>query len=196
MAGNHRTGAPRRRDLLARVGRLALRQEKLAQLISAAEELADSIRLEVEQIKAFLAAGTPIRVPERTDERAAATLRQAAQGGVGVLKIRPLPSGRKEFRIDGGGPFTLPPVLGELLGILALDAGHSDDNLVGWKSLKDLALVLGQKSGKYYTKAAVTKKLWSLREALTSRGVNPCLVQTNLRRGRRFALRQPFGPTG
>ncbi len=189
MIGTPPTAATRRRYLRDLVAALEQRLAGLVKLIGEAELQADSIWADLRQIKKFLEEGAPVQVKEKIETLAAEALRRAAAAGVRSLLIRPLPGGAKEFKIDNGKPFALPPVLAELLTILAGDAGPGEDGLVTWKTPKEVANALGQKAGRSYTRAAVNRKLWCLKQALSRRGVNPYLVQTHRRLGRRFAVR-------
>lgn len=118
-------------------------------------------------------------------------LRYLAESGASTLEIKALPDGSAMVRIDGGKEFTLPPTLVDLMSALSIDNGQRDDAFVGWKSVKEVAEFLTKRSGKPATKRAITQNLYRLRRELFERGgVNPYLVQTNRRRGLRFALRR------
>lgn len=97
--------------------------------------------------------------------------------------------------MDGGKQFTLPPILADLMTALSIDNGLNDDGFVGWKPIKEIADYLTKKMGKPVSKRAITQNVYRLRKELFDRGgVNPYLVQTNRRRGIRFALRRKPGP--
>jgi hypothetical protein len=118
-------------------------------------------------------------------------LRQLAEAGAHSLEIKPRADGRAEVRIDGGKRFTLPPLLADVLRILAIDNGPTDDDLVGWKTPDEVAILLTKNSGKQFKKHAVTQNVYRLRKALFAQGgANPFLVQTNRQRGVRFARRR------
>jgi hypothetical protein len=100
-----------------------------------------------------------------------------------------------DIRIDGGKQFSLPPTLADLLTALSIDNGLSDDEFVGWKTLGEVAEYLARRSGRPVTKRAITQNVYRLRKELFDRGgVNPYLVQTNRRRGVRFAFRRKPSP--
>src|SRR2546422_507907 len=63
------------------------------------------------------------------------------------------------------------------------------------KSMKEIGEFLTKQTGKPVTKRAITQNVYRLRKELFERGgVNPYLIQTNRRRGLRFALRRKAGP--
>jgi hypothetical protein len=118
-------------------------------------------------------------------------LRYLAESGTSSLEIKARPDGMADIRIDGGKQFTLPPTLADLVTALSIDNGLSDDAFVGWKTVKEIAEYLTRQSGRPVTKRAITQNVYRLRKQLFDRGgVNPYLVQTNRRRGVRFALRR------
>lgn len=117
-------------------------------------------------------------------------LRYLAETGASSLEIRARPDGMSDIRIDGGKQFTLPPALADLMTALSIDNGPGDGGFIGWKTIKEIAGYLSGQSGKPVSKRAVTQNVYRLRKELFDRGgVNPYLVQTNRRRGLRFALR-------
>jgi hypothetical protein len=122
-------------------------------------------------------------------------LRYLAESGTSSLEIKARPDGMADIRIDGGKQFTLPPTLADLMTALSIDNGLSDDAFVGWKTVKEIAEYLARQSGRPVTKRAITQNVYRLRKELFDRGgVNPYLVQTNRRRGFRFALRRKTSP--
>jgi hypothetical protein len=136
---------------------------------------------------AILARGRADRITE--------ALRVAANSGVGSLELERRADGSATLRIDDGVPFVLPPMLADLLDVLAVDSGRSDDGLVGWKTLAEVTLLLGKHVGRTVSKPAVTQNVYRLRRRLYEEGgVNPYLVQTSRRHGLRFALRAKRAP--
>jgi hypothetical protein len=123
------------------------------------------------------------------DARGRAALREAARTGVTSLSLAPNPDGSADVRIDQGRAFRLPPALGELLRILAAPGGAPPhDHLVGWKSYRHVARMLGQRTKGRAAKHYVAAKIWLLREALSRASQNRELVQAGSY-GVRFALR-------
>ena len=188
--------------LLAQVRALVRRHRSLVSRLSSVELLADSISLELVRLEECLNAAAPGVLPlpaARAARRAKADsprerLRLVAEAGASALEIRPRADGSFEVRVDGGGRFLLPPLLAELLSVLALDGAppkDAADGLAGWKALDEVAALLAKKTGRRYTSRAVTQAVYRLRCELFKRcGVNPFLVQTNRRHGARFALRR------
>jgi hypothetical protein len=122
-------------------------------------------------------------------------LRYLAESGTFSVEIKARADGMADIRIDGGKQFTLPPTLADLMTALSIDNGLSDDAFVGWKTVREIAEYLARRSGKPVTKRAITQNVYRLRKELFDRGgVNPYLVQTNRRRGVRFALRRKANP--
>jgi hypothetical protein len=118
-------------------------------------------------------------------------LRELAVSGALALEIKLRADGAAEVRIDGGKRFTLPPLLADMLRILALDNGPSNDDLVGWKTLDEVAILLAKNTGGQVKKHAVTQNVYRLRKAMFAQGgANPYLIQTSRRHGVRFARRR------
>jgi len=123
------------------------------------------------------------------------SLRYLADAGAATLEIKMRPDGMADVRIDGGKSFTLPPTLADLITALSIDNGQCEDAFVGWKTIREVADYLSRQSNKPVTKRAITQNIYRLRRELFDRGgVNPYLIQTNRRRGIRFALRRKIVP--
>ena len=125
-------------------------------------------------------------------------LRWSAESGIAYLGIKRFANGRVEFEIEGT-KLTLSPRLAKLLTALAEDIGSSGDDLVGWKSIEELAQrVPGPKRGALATDAEKRKKqrhvilqnIYLLRKSFSIEGMNPFLIQRNPQLGYRFALRR------
>jgi hypothetical protein len=197
-----RASGPRRyAEMLVLMRGLARRYKSLVNRISKAEMNATFIEYEMFQLLKMLEevldedreglaeSAAESRSAERTEAKK--PLFYLAESGTSSLDIKPRPDGMADIRIDGGKRFTLPPALADLLTVLSIDNGLSEDSLVGWKSVTEIAEYLGKQSGKPVTKRAITQSVYRLRKELFDRGgVNPYLVQTNRRRGIRFALRK------
>jgi len=119
------------------------------------------------------------------------SLRYLADAGAAMLEIKTRPDGMADVRIDGGKSFTLPPTLADLITALSIDNGQCEDAFVGWKTIREVADYLSRQTYRPVTKRAITQNIYRLRRELFDRGgVNPYLIQTNRRRGIRFALRR------
>jgi hypothetical protein len=185
-------------DLLEQIRELARRHRSLLSRLSNAELLADTIALDLSRIEKCLETGELAPVGE--DERLARQkecgqrrdqLRLLADSGATTLEIKPRSDGLSDVRIDAGKRFSLPPFLADLLSVLSLNGATSDDGLVGWKTIDEIAILLGKRSSRRFSRHAVTQSIYRLRKELFNRGgANPYLVQTNRRRGVRFALKQ------
>jgi hypothetical protein len=187
--------------LLPQVRALVARHRRLVERLSRAEELADALALDLEEIERALAgAGSAGRAPAGAvspglGDRGA--LRRTAEAGVSSLAVAWCADGAAEVRLDGGKAFRLPAGLAELLEILALDSGRRADGLVGWKTLDEVAILVGKRRGQPVRRHAVTQLVYRLRRELFARGaVNPYLVQSSRRHGVRFALRRSCGAAG
>lgn len=170
---------------------MARRFRALLRLLSRAEELADDIALRLEKLAGGPASGPAPAKRRKADKEE--SLRQLAESGVFSVEIAGCADGAVEVRVDLGKPFRLPPLLGDLLEILCLEAADEwpEDELVGWKSLDEVSRRLGKRQGREFKRHAVTQAVHRLRKELFDRGgVNPFLVQTNRRLGARFALRR------
>lgn len=182
--------------LLEQVHELVRRQRRLLERLSRAEELADALAFDLEEVERALAGAQPEPLAASRSRAAGPpndrlSLRRTAEAGVGSLEVGWASDGAADVSLDGGKAFRLPSGLGELLEVLALDSGRSDDGLVGWKTLDELAILLGKRRGQPVRRHAVTQLVYRLRHELFARGaVNPYLVQSSRARGARFALRR------
>jgi hypothetical protein len=184
-------------ELRRLVSRLARRYRQLVTRISSAELLADELSLDLAKLEECFneddakAQAAELYLNERNSSRVQEQLRRVAESGALGLEIKRRSDGVAEVSIDSGQPFTLSPVLADLLYILAVDTGLTTDELIGWKSLDEVAILLGKKEGRKLARHAVTQSIYRLRRELFNRGgVNPFLVQTNRWRGVRFALKR------
>jgi len=188
-----------------RVRGLARRYNSLVERISEIEFLADSIQLELAQLTGSEKSRRPgesMAGRERGTQRqrramsdfaleARDALRRTAEAGVTKVDLKTRSDGLADVSIDDGRAFALPPALTELLAVLILENGFGDDSFVGWKTLDEIGVLLKKRSGKAYTRHALTQGIYRLRNELYRRGgVNPYLVQTNARLGARFALKR------
>ena len=185
-------------DLLGQIRDLSRRYRTLLSRLSSTELLADTIALDLSRIEKCLETGTLAVVigdekPALRKERGQRIeqLRVLADSGATSLEIKPRSDGYSDVRIDAGKSFSLPPGLADLLSVLSLNASPNDDGLVGWKTIDEVAILLGKRSNKRFSRHAVIQNIYRLRKELFNRGgINPFLVQTNRRRGVRFALKQ------
>jgi DNA-binding response OmpR family regulator len=185
-------------DLLEQIRDLARRHRTLLSRLGSAELLADTISLDLSRIENCLETGElePVAEDEKHTGpkgggRSREQLRILADSGVTTLEINLRSDGLSDVRIDAGKKFNLPPALADLLSILSLNGGTSDDRLVGWKTIDEVAILLGKRSSRRFSRHTVTQSIYRLRKELFNRGgANPYLIQTNRRRGVRFALKQ------
>lgn len=170
--------------------RFAQRQRALLDRISRAEELADAIACDLVLLE---------RVARTRDASSAASseppkrprqmLRGPFDARVCAIDLTRRADDWALVRFDQSGEIALPPILADLLSLLSDDNGISDDELVGWKTLDQVAKDLQKTSGRPFTRHAVTQQIYRLRRELFTRGgVSPKLIQTNRRRGVRLAL--------
>jgi len=189
----------RHAEILVLMRGVARRYKNLVSKISRAELNAGFIEYEMFQLLKMMeqldceadekADAEPSNAEMSAKERT--PLRYLAESGASSLEIKARPDGMATVRIDGGKQFTLPPMLADLITALSIDNGKADDPFVGWKSIKEVAEYLTKQTGRPVSKRAITQNLYRLRKELFDRGgVNPYLVQTNRRRGMRFALRR------
>lgn len=165
---------------------------ELFQLIKTMEEYLEQNDDRVDESAKDAAASA---LPVQTRRGTTNPLRHLAEAGAASLEIHPRPDGTADVRVDGGKQFNLPPNLADLMTALSIDNGAGDDGFVGWKTSKEIAEYLAKQSGKSVSKRAITQIVYRLRKELFDRGgVNPYLVQTNRRRGFRFALRRKTVP--
>jgi len=186
-----------RGDILALIRGVARRHRSLVNRISKIEMNASFIEYELFQLLKLIEqhfgedANGAVRTATSDNRDSQESLRYLAETGVGAVHVAARADGLSDVRIDGGKSFTLPPILADLLGALASDSGFSEDAFVGWKSVDEIVKHLSIQTGKPVSKRALTQNIYRLRRELFSRGgVNPFLIQTNRRRGLRFALRR------
>lgn len=184
--------ARRYKNLVNRISKAEMNatfiEYELFQLLKMMEEILDQ---DVEDLAGDVAPGSSLESQGKVKK----PLRYLAESGTALLEIKARPDGMADIRIDGGKQFTLPPTLADLMNALSIDNGLSDDAFVGWKTVKEIAAYLTKQSGKPVSKRAITQNVYRLRKELFDRGgVNPYLVQTNRRRGVRFALRRKPSP--
>lgn len=189
-------------EMLVLVRGLARRYKNLVNRISKAEMNATFIEYELFQLLKMMEECLDVSADElavdvapglalEAQAKPQKSFRYLAESGTSSLEIKARPDGMADIRIDGGKQFTLPPTLADLMTALSIDNGLSDDAFVGWKTVKEIAEYLARQSGRPVTKRAITQNVYRLRKQLFDRGgVNPYLVQTNRRRGVRFALRR------
>jgi hypothetical protein len=182
-------------ELIEQIRDLVRSHRTLLARLSNAELLADDVALKLARLEEFLECGTlpefnrPATGREKSQKRE--ELRRMADSGASTLVMTPRSDGHSEIRIDAGKVFCLPPMLADVLSILSMGGTAANDSLVGWKTVDEVAVLLGKRTGRHFTKHAVTQSIYRLRREIFNRGgANPYLVQTNRRRGVRFALKQ------
>ena len=196
--------AQRHAEMLVLMRGIARRYKNLVNKISRAEMNATFIEYEMFQLLKMMEeviqqstgeAEVPGFAPSDAPSKVNKSLRYLADAGATMLEIKTRPDGMADVRIDGGKSFTLPPTLADLITALSIDNGQCEDAFVGWKTIREVADYLSRQSNKPVTKRAITQNIYRLRRELFDRGgVNPYLIQTNRRRGIRFALRRKVVP--
>jgi hypothetical protein len=196
--------AQRHAEMLVLMRGIARRYKNLVNKISRAEMNATFIEYEMFQLLKMMEeviqqstgeAEVPGFAPSDAPSKVNKSLRYLADAGATMLEIKTRPDGMADVRIDGGKSFTLPPTLADLITALSIDNGQCEDAFVGWKTIREVADYLSRQSNKPVTKRAITQNIYRLRRELFDRGgVNPYLIQTNRRRGIRFALRRKIVP--
>jgi len=186
---------PNRDALVRALRRLEREAESLRRALNRAEERLYGFRETVRELLRGAETGagddfSPPRSRRRQRCDAVELLRLAAAAGVSKLEIKEDIDGAALVRVEGGREFALPPTLTGLLLALVSNTSSSADDLVGWKTHTELARLLGRRMHKTYKKQALINLVWRLRVLMAVGGVNPFLVQTDPRRGVRFALKR------
>jgi hypothetical protein len=168
----------RRIDQLVR--RLAKLEEELDEIYGSLAEIWDAMRDDV-------AGQLPVRgtVRQRDDES-----RRVAARGVTSVEMDFGPDSGADVVIDGDIRLHLSPALAELLAILVLDPGGSDDGFVPFKSRRHVLQLLSKELGREVTPRALDQNLSRLRKKLSMAGGSRLWVASERRRGVRFALRR------
>jgi hypothetical protein len=132
------------------------------------------------------------RVPKTVVRRVAMVeqgLRRYAAQGVKRLTIKRHADGGATVAIGDYPEVELSATLADILECLARDAA-SEDGLVGYKNINELQLLMGKKRRRLFTRHGIVQLVSRLRAVLEKSGNNRFLVQTDLKRGYRFALRR------
>ncbi len=188
-------------DWLAWLRRLEREANDLRKRLCRGEELLDGIVRDIGRLAGNLKAA---RLGDTTVSRGTASgCRCGARGtirrkpsvvtglGVARLKIRMRRNGSSRIRVDGGKAFLLTRSLTELLRIIASDGGEGKELVVGWKSKRDIVLQMEKVFGRSFGRHTLDNLIYRLRRDLIDKGdVHPGLLQTDRRRGVRFALRR------
>ena len=199
------TAGPRVEDrsrLLRALARVSRRQKRLARLLSETEELADAIVQDLQQLSVDLHAvpadtrALLLTVPRRAclPGNGGEFLRKESERGALSLRLAPLLDGHVRVGLNGAPEFPIPPVLGKLLSILSEDDGPSDDGIVRWKTLAEVARRLG-KSATRRSRHAVSQHVSRLKQEFRLNGENWRLIQTRRKGLVRFALIRPPRPS-
>ena len=134
-------------------------------------------------------------------------LRELALSGVSRCNVKRAADGTWWARVGDHRPFTLSPALAQLLLVLSLDNNASDDHLVGWKSIGEVARLLRKRAANEANGEqlrtvldpkreahCVRQGLHRLRRALLANKVNHKLVMVSRALGARFGLRRGGRP--
>jgi len=115
--------------------------------------------------------------------------------------VGPAPTAQ-EFRVEGAAngkvivtfgdarQVKLTPTLHALAEILAADDGKSPDDLVGFKTLQQLAARLTDRLGRKFRLGAVSQLLWRLRQGLEAGNWDATLLESVPKRGARLRVKR------
>ena len=189
------------RGIKAQLSSLLRRLSQLEEIVDAAELECEELLSDIEtSTAAWLDAGSdngPVhrnRHGRKSGKAAVESLKRLAAEGVWFFKLVSHFDGYAEIYINDAKPLKLTPALAELISILAADRGRSPDGLVAWKPIKEVAEILGKKSGAKMSDHSVNQRISRLRDRLEQNDINPYFVQTNRRRREiRFALKRDEG---
>lgn len=107
----------------------------------------------------------------------------------------PLGHGWLRVEFDGGAPVTLSPRLAKLFGILEDDShGRSNDGLLVWRPVNELADRLGEKGLDQRRWHAVNNLVHRLRDTFEASGYDRRLIQSSRRHGVRLRLERGISP--
>jgi hypothetical protein len=170
----------------------------VARLLSEGEERLDQLECQCAEVAKVYAASPAVILrppgpkhhsPTPTAEQQRILQVQAKQGAIAV-RIETQSEGSVSARIDGRVPFPLTPLLADLLAVLIAENYSSNDHLVAWKSVADISGSMAKRTGKTFTRHAISQLICRLKERLRESGENKFLIQQNSRFGYRFALRR------
>jgi len=191
---------PTAADLARFLASMDKRIGELARLHSDAEEQIDEIAYDfAEAAKVYAASQAAIlhqdghQSPSQAAEQQRILQVQAKQGAIAV-RIETPPTGAASAQIDGRAPVPLTSLMADLLAILSADNCASNDHLVGWKSFSDISCSMTKRTGKTFTRHAISQLICRLKERLREYEENKFLIQQNPRFGYRFALRRGTDP--
>lgn len=182
------------KELLHTLQRLHSELDKLTGKLEQIADRVSSVAFALAQVEATLTASTPAEsLPSvrsvRAGEENEQLLRELAESGVVGLEINHHNDGSATVRIGCGKWFALPPMLADLLEILADSGGTpAAGHVVPWKAPDAVQSILASTAGRDVSQHAVAQLLSRLRKRLHAAGVNPWLVQRNRDNAMRFAL--------
>ena len=122
-------------------------------------------------------------IAEVAEDSGASGLKQEAPG----RRLDAGRNGRRKARV-------LPPRIAQRFEVLSTDNGRSEDDLIGWWSLGEIADLLGMKCGTWIRKRNVHQWTYRLRNILAAGRYDSRLVRTDRKRGMRFALKRGVSP--
>lgn len=101
--------------------------------------------------------------------------------------------------VDDLQPFRVPPVLGFLAHILALETDNGDRNrpedpLVPYKSYEEILSKMAEVLGREFTDRALKQAVCRLRKILKRHDLDGLLQNSRLKRAYRLAVRRKKGP--
>ena len=180
--------------------RLGHQLRLLQSRLSSAEELVDAIVMDCGNGRSpaapdASASGPSARGVGRKPRRrrfSDPAFRQLAEPGVGSVDLQPLDARHTLLSIDGARPFRVSSGQAALVAAIAFVEGASDDGFTPFQSLSGVAAALETKTGRRFTRRALTVAIARLRELFHAGGqVNPLLIETCRARGVRLRLRRP-----
>jgi len=129
-----------------------------------------------------------IKDPRAGSIRRPRVCRYRRKKSVWVTRFRWLGAG--EFSLDGT-TLILDGMKAHLLRILACNGGRQVDELVGWKCKAQIRRTLEELCGSASTPHGLDQLIYQLRVEFVKAGLDPDLIQSDSRLGRRLALRRP-----
>jgi hypothetical protein len=188
-----------RAEITRRFLRLLKNQARLTTLLNQAEWQADCNKLETQELKRLMVAAGLLESAALPDGRrprppAIPPNRVTPPPRARTIEVTRTPKGSIMTSLDGGNRLKLPPSLAQFLQFLAGDNHRSDDGLIGWWSLREIALAMTQKLGRPVGERCIRQWVYRLRNTLAAGGYDWRLVRTDPRLGVRLALERQAPP--
>lgn len=160
------------------------------------EKTVDQVRWKLYRIEKALEDQSAPAPPRRTRKpRGTAPAGQAAPMANG-FRVDGVENGKVIVTFGDARQVRLTPTLHALAEILAADDGNSPDELVGFKTLRELAARLHDRLKREFELPAVSQLLWRLRKSLEAANWDAQLLESAPKSGARLRVKRVAAAAG